>query len=778
MNPYPAFASTFRGYWDWINVQSVVRPSRLLSDAQKDQNYDAVCARYYLGNQLTPQVNVFRRAYATNIDYASGFRWGEDEDTKLFLGDGTATTSRTALHLHIVQPMLTRLRGMADNISVAPKVTAITRFAKTRKEDDMLRRVLMSVAARSGAMMTAAYAPMGITGDEQSAIQSHESNYQDLYAKAVEMMVSIIAKDNDIDQRRSDIAQSIALSGLAAMHCSVVGSKLVWELCDPGEVGFDPTCLKPDFTDAEYVFTCPLMQVSSIAEKYQPAKEKIEAIDKWSRTNIGIGGANSNGWPQSLPRVFTVYWNDCSTIERGYVLKDGEACLVTVNHKNPDSREGDPLYTDADLITPPDNRYTASWTDEEIAQKKQKRYVEQIRYCSFIPWEYLPGGFTNKKEYAKRSELGPERLKFLSNSGDLVLSSGVYQLQESDPDDTYRKGFPLKFSTWTYIAGNVIAPLTAAISPQRVANQVTSDLMWRLRKSGNRSVAIDTDAMGGSSMSEGEIRNALKEGDPVDLKGAIVGGLQNAVRDIDTSPGNSFYQMFAMLPQIKQFSESATGIYEGNYGAPQGQDQLVGTLQLQLQQAGVMQQPFSKAVASLIRQVHQHGAQVGKQHYATYPWILSQMSGDDGMEAIIASKEMQNEQFRVEVEMTVEMEKQRQFADLQVIPMLLQMGMLDQFEAAKLFGRATAYDAYRASEAFLAKKQQAEAMAQQAAQQQQAAQALALEDAAIRDEEAEISKEQTKADLDMAKIQAKLMQPEAQAAAEWNKPPDQNVVTG
>jgi protein-disulfide isomerase len=67
----------------------------------------------------------------------------------------------------------------------------------------------------------------------------------------------------------------------------------------------------------------------------------------------------------------------------------------------------------------------------------------------------------------------------------------------------------------------------------------------------------------------------------------------------------------------------------------------VGTLQLQLQQAGVMQQPFSKAVASLIRQVHQHGAQVGKEHYATFPWILSQMSGDEGMEAIIASKEMQ-----------------------------------------------------------------------------------------------------------------------------------------
>lgn len=774
-----ANASTFRGYWAWVNVQSAVRPSRLLTDAQKDQNYDSACARYYIGNQITPQVNRFREAYAVNVDYASGFRWGEDEDVKLFLGDGAATSGRVALNLHIVQPMLTRLRGLADNISVAPKVSAITRFAKTRKEDDLLRRVLMSVAARGGPMMTAAYAPMGITGDEQSAIQSHDANYQDLYSKAVEMMVSIIAKDNDIDQRKSDIAQSLALSGLAAMHCSVVGSKLIWDLCDPSEVGWDPTCIKPDFSDAEYVFTCPLMQVSSIAEKYQPAKEKIEAIDNWSRISIGgTGGANSNGWPQSQPRVFSVYWNDSSLVERGYVMKDGEVTLVTVNRPDPNSRDGKPQWTDADLVDPPDNRYTAAWSDFEISQKKQKRYIEQIRFCDFIPWEYLPGGFTEGRPYKDFKQIKSNKLQYLTNSGDLVLSSGVLPLQEADPDDTYRKGFPLKFSTWMLIAGNVIAPLTAAISPQRVSNQVTSDLMWRLRKSGNKSVAIDTDAIANSSMDEAEIRNALKEGDPIDLKGAIAGGLQNAVRDIDTSPGNSFYQMFSLLPQVKAFSESSTGVYEASYGAPQGQDQLVGTMQLQLQQAGVMMQPFSKAVASIMRQIHQHGAQVGKQHYAMFPWILSQMSGDEGMEAIIASKDMQNEQFRVEVELTVEMDKQRAIADMQTIPFLLQAQMIDGYEAAKLLGRATPYDAYRASEAYLAKKQQADAMAAQAAQQQQAAQALALEDAALRDEEAEIASEQTKADLDMAKIQAKLMQPEAQAAAEWNKPVQENVVTG
>jgi hypothetical protein len=52
----------------------------------------------------------------------------------------------------------------------------------------------------------------------------------------------------------------------------------------------------------------------------------------------------------------------------------------------------------------------------------------------------------------------------------------------------------------------------------------------------------------------------------------------------------------------------------------------------------------------------------------------------------------------------------------------------------------------------------------------QAQQAMAMEQANIRDEEADIAKQETDKDLKMAQMQQKLMQPEAQAAADWNKP--------
>ena len=773
---YQSNITNWRGYWQWVNVQTVTRPDRTLPQSQKGEAYDAACARCCLGNQQATQVNSFRLSYEENAAYATGLKWGTDEDIKLFLGDSSASTSRVSFRFPIIQPMLTRMRGMADNLSVTPLAIASTQFAKTRREDELLLATLMSRAAQAGPDMAAAYAEMGVSPDEQYTVWSKGESYQDKLVPAITALMTSIANENAIDDRKKDIAQSLALSGLSAMHASVQGAKLVWDLCDPNEVGWDPSSIRPDFSDGEYVFVCPLMSVSTIAEKWQPKREAIVQLDKWA--NITTGNTINSGWPQARPRVFTVYWKDCDYVERGYVEENGELVLVTVNQPDPDSKTGTPKYTDADLKTPPENKYTVLWSDLEWSQKKQKRYVEEIRYCSFIPWEYLPGAFTDNKTYDKRQDATAMRSGIVGPSGDLILERGVYQLQEADPDDTYERGFPVKFSTWTYIAGNVVAPLTAAISPQRVMNQITSDLMWRLRKSGNKSVSIDTDALNGSTMSEEAILLALKEGDPVNLKGAIVGGLQNAVRELDTSPGNSFYQMFALLPQMKGVAESSVGVYESNFGAPQGQDQLVGTLQLQLQQAGVMQQPFNAAIAMQIKQVHQFDAQAGKQHYARYPWVLSQMVGDDNMEALLSSKDMQNEQFRIEVTMTSDIEQRRMITDTQTIPMLLQMGMLDPTTAAKILGRATPYEAYRAAEKFTREAQQVASQQAAAQEQAMAQQAVAMEQAAIRDEEADIAKQETDASLKMAQIQQKKEAPFLQAESEWSKPDAMMPQTG
>ena len=60
---YQSNITNARGYWQWVNVQTVTRPDRTLPQSQKGEAYDAACARYYLGNQQATQVNAYRLAY-------------------------------------------------------------------------------------------------------------------------------------------------------------------------------------------------------------------------------------------------------------------------------------------------------------------------------------------------------------------------------------------------------------------------------------------------------------------------------------------------------------------------------------------------------------------------------------------------------------------------------------------------------------------------------------------------------------------------------------------
>ena len=773
-------ANGTRGYWSWVNVQTVVRPPRTTPNDKKDENYDAACARYYIGQQQESSVNLFRQCYATNVRYAmeGPGAWGEEEDIKVFLKDQGRSTSKVAFNNPLIGPILTRLRGAADNLSVSPSAQTATQYAITRKEEDLARALAMSQAARASSVVADAFAPMGISPNEEETIAFHENTYQDQLVIAINSIMKMISVKNGLDDFKMEVAKHLALSGLCAWHCSPQGNDLVWELCEPDEVGWDPAAIRPDFADGSYVFTCPLMDVSDIAEKFQPKENIIRELDAWS--NLNPSGFNQPGWPQIKPRVFTTYFRDIQYVERGYVIEDGEPTYVTINQPDRDSRDGKPKYTDKDLISPPENQWTAAWTDEEWNAKKQKRHVQVVRYCSCIPWEYLPGAITNGvsfNERVKGKNLDPKIAGMVSPTGDVVLASGLYPLQESNPDDTYNKGFPLKFTSWSYIAGNVVAPLTAAISPQRVMNQLTSDLMFRLRKAGHKSVAIDTDAMAGSTMSEEEILYALKEGDAVNIRGSLVGGLQNAVRDIDSSPGTSFYQAFQLIPGIKQVAESATGVYEQNYGAPGSANQLVGTLQLQLQQAGVMQQPYYKSIALLYKQVHQFNAQAGKQFFCRRPWILKQMVGDVGYFTLKLSEDLQNEQFRIEIELVPNTAEMRTLVDNQIIPMRMQMGLLDAQAAAELLGRAFPSDVDRACREYV--KKAAMAQAQMAQQQQQAmmAQGLAAEKQAIDDQEMQLAQLEQKSSMEAAKLQQKMAQPSIQAEAEWLKPQEQTSTT-
>jgi hypothetical protein len=760
-----------RGFWTWIPISTMIPPSMTTPERDKGESYHALWTRYFLSRQVGAWIEFYRNNYTANMEYAIDSRWGEEEDVRMFLGDGPAQTSRIPFKFPILSPMLTRMVGAVDNISISAKAEAVTQYyAQTRREEAFAKAMLMSEAAASGPMMAAAFEGQGISPSMQETEKIFDMTYQDHIIRGANSLMNMIAERSKLDDTKRVTAAYMALSGVAAAHCFINGNNLEWEVCEPREVGWDTSAMRPDFADGQFVYTCPLMNVSGIAERWQPKADVILALDKWAR--ILPGGYNFNaGWPQSRPRVFTMYWKDMKYVERGFVEKDGMVQYVTINEVDPDT--GEPQFTDKDLVEPPKNQYTEAWTASELRAKKQKRAIEVVRYCSMIPWEYLPGGYTKNMPFAADGKpASPPMNSGLPNVGvvgDLVLDYGMYPLQEADPDDVYSVKFPIKFSAWRYLGGHVVAPLTAARDPQRWMNQITSDIAWRIRKSGGKSVLIAKEAIDFSNMDEEELNMKVKEGDTIVVAASQLGGLQNASGQVDASPGPGMYNLLGSLPQFKAIAESATGVYESNYGSPQG-GQLVGTLQLQLQQAGVMQQPFYAAVAELYKQIHQFDAQAGKQFYAKRPWLLSQMVGEEDMAALVTTEDMQLEQFRVKVSLSPDGQQLRTITDQQLIPQLMQMGMLDPTTAAQLLGRSTPDDAYAAARQF-AKQAAAAAAAAQQQQQVAAAEAqMAAEQQAIDQQQLELSKQENNSDLKMAQLKQKAEQPARQAESEWMKP--------
>jgi len=760
--------------WAWIPLAYAMPPSMTIPEKDKDSAYHSQWTRYFLSRQYAMWINNYRDNFQANMDYAIDSRWGEESDVRLFLGDKAAQTSRIPFKSPIMSPMLTRIVGAVDNISISAKAHPATQyFAQTRKEAEKQRVMNLSMVAATGPMMEAAYAPMGISADPNRTEEIFDMTYQDHVVRGANSLMNMLSVRNNLPQTKRIAAAFMALSGVAAFHNFVNGSNIETELVEPREIGWDTSAMKPDLTDSQFMYVCPLMDVGAIAERWNPKADIIRALDLWTR--LYPGGYNFNaGWPQSRPRVFTNYWKDFKKVERGFVMmEDGSVEFCTINEPDPDT--GKPEYTDADLITPPENRFTRAWTDAELRAKKQTRYIQVVRYCSMIPWEYLPGGYTKGQAYS--ANLKPTRppdpsMPNINVAGDIVLDYGEYPLQEADPDDVYSVRFPIKVSTWRYLGGNAVAPMTAARDPQRWINQITSDVAWRLRKAGGTTPIIAKEALADTIYTEQDAAMHLKEGDPMFLSASQLGGLQNSSAVIDTSPSAAVFNLLGMLPQAKQIAESSIGVYESNYGAPQGQDQLVGTLQLQLQQAGVMQQPFYAAIADLYRQQNQFYAQAGKQFYSRMPWILEQMTGEQDMAALIESKDMLLEQFRVEVDLAPDGQQLRTITDQQIIPGLMQMGMLDPVTAAQLMGRSIPEDAYAAARKYTKMAQDAQAQAQQQAAQAQEQQAMAMEQAMIRDEEADMAKQATDAELKAQANSIKESAPYRQAESEWLKPPD------
>lgn len=745
--------TTSFNFFRWIEIAPEERPERTLPESEKDtEDYHLKCARHYAGRHQGWYSDWFRMMAAINTGFANEQLWGMPEDKEMFLMNKGVTTTRRALKSPLIRPMVTRLVGQLSRVSVQAEAKAATQAATTRRENAMKQAVLFARAAQQGGPMAEAMGSMGVEPDEEKMSRMAEQTFQDMFVIATNSILTMCSQKNNLEAMRKTIGEQLAVSGMAAMHAYTHGSELRWEPLMHEEVIFDTSCNKPDFTDMEYCGLMKIVNVPDLAERYQPKKEVIKQLDSLSRAPNA--DANRQWTRDAGPRVATIYWKDIRWVEKGFVEGLSGPELVDIDEIDPDTKK--PRYTEADLIDPPQNQYTAHWTG-----KTDRRCVQYIRYCTFIPREYTPNmsGSTAGDPTASKSE-------------DVVLSYGVYQLQETHSDDVYTVNFPIKFSTWSYISGYVVAPVSAAVSPQRVMNQVLSDVVWRMSKAKGTSRAFDPHAI--TAVPGQTIKQFLHdaaEGDDVILKATHLGGIPQAMGEIQGGYDKGLFEGLGILENLRDIAENSTGIFKENYGAPDGPNQLVGVKQLQLQQASVMQQPFYDAVQRLYEQVHQFNAQAGRQWYIRHPWVLEDMVGTEGRDVLDVAGDYQYEQFRVEVKLALNSDEIKQATD-QLALQFYQLQLADGVTATQglgkeypeqLYSRVAQYNK-EAKEAAIAQAEADAAAAQEAA--------LMQEEAALAQQETDLYGQMVDASLKADQINQKAQAPITHALVESLKPQD------
>ncbi len=685
-------------WWPWPTITPDERKPVSWDESKKTaEGYDLPNARFYMGRDYGAYYNFMRACTVVNEAFATGRMWGLRADFNSFLMDEGVTNTRQPFIFPLTQTMNTRLLGQLSKISIQGKAEAVTQRATSRRDSAKLQAAVMSMAAQAGPEVAGVMAEMGVPPDEQKAIEMADQTFTDPLQKATNSLLTMISVRNKYDEMRKHVGQNVNVSGMGAVHAYVNGSDYKWEVIDSRYMFYDVASKMPDASDGAYCgFFKFWSSVASLAEAFNLSKEKVQKLEEAVRAYAANVGDNASiKWPAGCPVTVTCYYKDGKYIKRGFIKGPNGPELVSVDTINPDTNE--PYYTEKDLIDPPKYDYTINWKG-----KTDTRFYEVMRYCVFVPREMMP----MKSDGQKRGD------------GDFVIAAGEYELQECDPDHEFSVKFPLKMGTWMNIGGYVVAPLTAVMSPQRIINQVTSDIMWRMSQAGAQVPFFDKKALSTGGFTIKQALTAYKRGNPMYGDTVHIGGAQNAVQMVGGGLDPNIFKQWELLQGFIKMAEDSMGLYAQNSGAPGPANQLVGVKEIQEQQQTSMLRPYFGCIQSVFEQMHQFDAQAGRQFYIKRPWKLEDMVGTEGMKILTQTKYADIEQFRLTTKLTLNPEELKGIADGMILQEggLLDRQLLDPVSAGKLLGHSYPEDLWPAVE----RSTQERAIAQQKMAEDQA----------------------------------------------------------
>jgi len=440
----------------------------------------------------------------------------------------------------------------------------------------------------------------------------------------------------------------------------------------PERFGWDRGAINPDLSDAEFFFEYDLALPTSLYEQYPNVdREKIEALENRvtkSFLNNPLLAGTFTGY--RLP-VYTAVWRDCVESTYGYVYDEfNQIVLRRINYI--EEGETKPKYTEADLV--PMNKLTDYQKNIILKGKKtRKLLVDQWRFCTFIPYE----------SYV----VNPQYLRKPDSSLDIILDYGVLPYQENNLYSPVNMNPPYKVGTWSYLHGEVLAPISVAINPQRMINRFLSVMESYINSSGGSGVVWDKDLfLDGSSDTEDDINIKIKRGQPIGVHGRGR-GVQNAIGGYNAGIKDSTVIFANLIENFKQSIDQMTGVNSGLQGQA-NPDQLVGVMQLMIQRGSILQQPFYDALSTIYKGLYQSVATSGKRYYIDNEVELVDAVGEDSAYIIELSKDMKLENFRIDIIPSIDTNVERQMVD-QMLNLWLQSGIIDKDNYSQLYGKAS-----------------------------------------------------------------------------------------
>ncbi len=680
-----------------------------------------------------------------NKRFYKGDQWFKNEDVEAFLKDSSGEQRNRIKVIHnIVRPMVEQYRGNAIRLRINASAESVSKMTINRREEALAEQLFKTDVVNEfetvGDAIRENDPSIGDNAEETTEI--FENLYVDKYSPTINKLLKYSAKLNEFEKQQPRLARNLALSGLCVDEAFTHGGHQRYEVVESDEFFFDRDARRDDLTDASFMGKQIPMDPSLIFEKWENIKDhQRKSIENYvSENSESTMTSNFNGrvWSQTRIPVVTTYWRDMEKDKYGYVLDEhGYELLTRIDYTYPG--EDSPRYTMDDVITPPDTP-----ENKRIfkGKKTRNRYFDVLRFAVFVPGEAIVTQEQKKENQNKYN--------------DILLDFGIAEYQETSMLDLSNVKFPFKCSTWGYVDGEIFSPVDDAINPQRLINRVLSVAESQLNNAGGSGPVVDESTLGADSIED--LRSSINQGDLITLntKGK---GIPNSIGQYDASPSAGTYKMFDIIPAMEKMLQSTTGINEGLKGESTGSDQLVGVTELMIQRGSLMQEPFYNALADVILQMYQHTATVGKRFYIDNQRELAIIAGDEGVEILVLSKDMRNEDFRVFIQRENDDTILKNQAN-QLLGLFLEIGLIDQVTYANLYNRSTPEEVTMEMRKKMGARQEAqrraakeqEALIQQAqnqeqqliAEQQQGEQAV---------QQQELAKDQANREHDLDKIE-------------------------